>query len=270
MSGIIEEIAIAVAYTIADVIALFGGVFALAVALWFASQAIRREGVRAIGQRYYWCVCPGVVCHETGHALGCVFTGTRISKFVPFRPEGDTLGYVQYEIRPGKWPKIAMFFISTGPVWFGSAVILLLCRLAAGPELFPDFRALAPKAGDSLVVHVERIVAGAGHMFGTVCSPAHWRTPLVPVFAYLAFCIASEITLSPSDLKGMWRGLVAIICAIFVANRIPFISRGLGWCIDTARPVVFALETVLLLVLVADLLILGCVRLIRVIKRRHH
>lgn len=82
----------------AQLLVVFGVVFALAVLIWFVSQGIRGCAVGRLCMAYYWIVAPGVACHETGHALGCVLTGTRITKFVPFRPSSDgTLGYVEHE-----------------------------------------------------------------------------------------------------------------------------------------------------------------------------
>lgn len=257
----IDHIATALLRTASEGLLLFGGVFALAVALWFASQFIRGCGAGLLGRTYYWLVAPGVACHETGHALGCILTGTKILAFVPFRPEGDTLGYVSHESRPGVWPRIAEFFIATGPVWFGCSVILLLARLFAGPDFLPSFDALAPCPGEPAIVHLKGVWYGAIWMLQTVFAPWRWRSPLFPVFLYFVFCIASEITLSPPDLKGMWRGLAAIFGVLFVLNLLPFVSDGLARGIDALRPAVFSLHVILFFVLLADLLFLAAMRL---------
>ena len=211
----IDHVAAAFLRTVTEGLLLFGGLFALAVALWFVSQFVRAYG-GLLGRKYYYLVAPGVACHKTGHALGCLLPRTKILEYVPFRPEGDTLGYVTHESRPGVWPQIAEFFIATGPVWFGCAVILLLSRLFAGPDFLPSFDALAPRPWEPVSVHLKGMWYGAVWMLQTVFAPWRWKTPLFPVFLYLVFCIASEITLSPIDLKGMWRGLAAIVGALFV------------------------------------------------------
>ncbi|MBP5786955.1 MAG: hypothetical protein J6Y19_03975, partial [Kiritimatiellae bacterium] len=97
MSGVMGYWGGAVVRPLAAGWALFGGVFVLAVALWFVSQRLRGYGSGWLGRTYYGLVAPGVACHETGHALGCLLTGTKIYEFVPFRPEGNTLGYVSHE-----------------------------------------------------------------------------------------------------------------------------------------------------------------------------
>ena len=49
---------------------LFGGVLVLAFLLCMAAGEIRGVGASVLGRGYYYIVAPGVVCHETGHALG--------------------------------------------------------------------------------------------------------------------------------------------------------------------------------------------------------
>lgn len=257
----IDYVAAAFVRTVSEVLLLFGGVFALAVALWFVSQFIRSYGAGLLGRKYYYVVAPGVACHETGHALGCLVTGIKILEFVPFRPEGDTLGYVQHECRPGLWPQIAQFFISTGPVWFGCGVIMLLSRLVAGPGFLPSFDALAPRPGEPLSVHLKGMWYGAVWMLQTVFAPWRWRTPLFPVFLYLVFCVASEITLSPPDIKGMWRGFAAISGGLLAANLIPYLSGWLADGIDALRPAIFTIHAILFFVLLADLVFLAAMRL---------
>lgn len=257
----IDYIAAAFVKTASEGLLLFGGVFALAVALWFVSQFIRAYGAGLLGRRYYYIVAPGVACHETGHALGCILTHTKIVEFVPFHPEGDTLGYVKHEVHPGVWPQVAQFFISTGPIWFGCFVILLLSRLLAGPDFLPSFDVLAPRPWEPVSVHLKGMWFGALWMLQTVFAPWRWGSWLFPIFLYLVFCIASEITLSPPDLKSMWRGLAAIFAALLVLNLLPFVSGGLASGIDAFRPTLFAIHTILFFVLLVDLAFLAAMRL---------
>ncbi|MBR4252983.1 MAG: hypothetical protein IKQ15_11925 [Kiritimatiellae bacterium] len=253
-------IAAALVQTVTEGLVLFGGVFALALALWFVSRYVRACGSGLLGRKYYWIVAPGVACHETGHALGCLLTGTKILEFVPFRPDGDTLGYVTHESRPGVWPRMAEFFIATGPVWFGCGVILLLARLLAGADFLPSFDALAPRPGEGALVHLKGVWYGAVWMLQTVFAPWRWRTPLFPAFLYLVFCIASEITLSPPDLKAMWRGLVAMAGVLFALNLVPGVSGAVARGIGALRTGVFTVHALLFFVLLADLVFLGAMR----------
>ena len=109
---------------------LFAVPCVLAVALQWVGAKIRRNGVVWLGSAYWYLVAPGVACHETGHALGCLMTGTKIVHFEPFRPNGNQLGCVIIERKDGNplW-RIAEFAIGFGPVWFGCLMIWSLTRL---------------------------------------------------------------------------------------------------------------------------------------------
>lgn len=241
---------------------LFGVVFVLAVLLWCVSQRLRGYGSGLLGRMYYWLVAPGVVCHETGHALGCLLTGSKIYEFVPFCPVGNTLGYVLHETKPGLFWKIGQFFIATGPVWFGCAVIVLAAHLFTGEEFLSAFGALAPRPGEGIWVHCKGVWYGAIWMLQTVFAPWRWGTPLFPLFVYLVFCVASEITLSPPDLEGMWQGLAAIAAGLFLLNLIPGVSEWVARGVKALRPMVFVAQTLLFFVLLSDLAFLGAMRLV--------
>ena len=154
-----------------EIVILFGGVFALATMLWFASQRLRGDGYGRFGRAYVYFVAPGVVCHETGHALGCLLTGTRIVEFVPFRLSGNELGHVTHECRKTFLGRIANFFIGTGPVWFGSLMIFLLARFLGGRDLLDGLETLSPLPGGSILGYCFSVLNGAAWMLKSVFSP---------------------------------------------------------------------------------------------------
>ena len=242
---------------------LFGGVFALATALWFASQRLRGDGYGRFGRGYVLFVAPGVVCHETGHALGCLLTGRRIVEFVPFRPSGNELGHVTHEGSGTFFGRTAEFVIGTGPVWFGTLVILLLARLLGGRELLSDLDFLAPLPGESVGVRCVCVAKGALWMLRTLLSPERWGSVLFPVCFYLIFCIASEITLSPPDLGAAWRGFVSLAAVLFLLNLVPAVSGWLLQAADSLRPALFLVHVLLLFALVFDGLLLAAAGLFR-------
>ena len=251
--------------TLAEGWELFGVVFVLAMVLWFVSQRLRGYGSGLLGRAYYWLVAPGVVCHETGHALGCLLTGTKIYEFVPFCPDGNTLGYVSHETKPGLLWKMGQFLIATGPVWFGCAVIVLAAHLLTGEEFLSAFGALAPRPGEGVWVHCKGVWYGAIWMLQTVFAPWRWGTPLFPLFVYLVFCVASEITLSPPDLEGMWKGLAAIAAGLFLLNLVPGGAEWVECGIKALRPMMFVMQTLLFFVLLADIAFLGVIRLLWIV-----
>lgn len=245
-----------------EIAILFGGVFALATALWFASQRLRGDGYSRFGRAYVYFVAPGVVCHETGHALGCLLTGTRIVEFVPFRLSGNELGHVTH-VRPRTFfGQIANFFISTGPVWFGCLMIFLLARILGGREFLEGLEALSP-GGGSIAGYCRCVAGGAAWMMQTVLSPSNWGSISFPVCFYLIFCIASEITLSPPDLQSTWRGFASLVAAILLLNLMPVVSAWFCLFVDGIIPYLFVLHSLLLFALLFDLLLLTAAWLIR-------
>lgn len=256
LADIFQHVTTAVARTGAQLLVVFGIVFALAVVLWFVSQGIRGTVSSRIGMVYYYLVAPGVVCHETGHALGCIITGTKIAEFVPFRPSSDgTLGYVSHELPDGGsfLGNVAQFVISTGPVWFGSAVILGLSYLVGGAGLLPDVQAYFPDgAPPATWEYVSNVFLAAWQMLCNAACVWNWRSPWIALYLYAVFCIASEITLSGPDLKGMWKGCAAIIIVLLGINLLPHVGGWLNAGIVWAKPSLFIVQVVLAFVLWLD------------------
>lgn len=263
MNLIVQYLMTAVARTSAQLLVVFGVVFALAVALWFVSQGMRGCAQGRLGMAYYWLVAPGVACHETGHTLGCIVTGTRITEFVPFRPSSDgTLGYVAHEVPDGGsvLGNIASFVISTGPVWFGSSMIMILSWLMGGNGFLPDFNAYFPVGTPPATWGYVSAVFSAG--FEMLCNAAcfwQWQSAWIALYVYAVFCIASEITLSSVDLKGMWKGAGVIVFVLFALNLIPFVGGWINMGIVFIKPMLFVAQAVLAFVLMLDVIFFAIV-----------
>ena len=124
---------VAIANAFRQILGGFGLMFLFAFLMWTMSQRRRGVGGGKFGNSYYYFVAPGVMFHELGHALGCLLTMTKITRFVPFHPKGDRLGYVAYAMPVGaRFGAIRIFIISTGPVWLGCFVITLLGWILGG------------------------------------------------------------------------------------------------------------------------------------------
>ncbi|MGN0853442.1 MAG: hypothetical protein ACI4Q3_08715 [Kiritimatiellia bacterium] len=272
METVLQYVTAAVARTGAQLLVVFGVVFVLAVVLWFVSQGIRSAVSSRIGMLYYYLVAPGVACHETGHALGCLLTGTKIAEFVPFRPSSDgTLGYVSHELPDGGslLGNVAQFVISTGPVWFGSAVILGLSYLVGGSGILPEVETYFPeRTPPATCEYVSSVFLAAWQMLRNAVCVWNWRSPWIALYLYAVFCIASEITLSGPDLKGMWKGCGAIAVVLFGVNLLPYAGRWINAGIVWAKPCLFRVQAVLAFVLLLDV-VFFCVSfaLMRLLKR---
>lgn len=242
---------------------LFAVPFALAMVLQWVGDKIRRKGVNGFGEAYWYVVAPGIACHEAGHAAGCLITGTKIYKFVPFtRKSRDMLGYVQHESRQGFWGGIADFIIATGPVWFGCLVVVLLTKVFGGVSYVARY-------GDFFNTHsvpgfMEYMlgVASAASSFGlSLFSKSIWGWGFA-VWLYLVFCIASEIGLSSIDLKSMRRGIVPIVVAFLLLNLIPLFGNCVSAGIFIIVPWLFKLHVLMFSAMVFNLILLAVIRVL--------
>lgn len=234
---------------------LFGGVFLLAFLLCHVAGAIRGAGESLLGRGYYYLVAPGVVCHETGHALGCLMTGTKIANFEPFRPQGDTLGYVQYRysMDEGLVSSLRHLVIGTGPVWFGCLMIWLCAKFFAGTVFLPKFSEAFPldPYPDSKRYWLTALKTSWRMAWNTI-RVWRWKSTANVAYLYLVFCIASEMTLSWEDVSGAWRGFVALAILFVLLNAIPWVGRRIGLLSWNAAPFLFKVHVVMIFVLLGD------------------
>ena len=237
-----------------QLVQLFAVSFALAVMLQWVGGKIRRNGVGWLGSAYWYLVSPGVACHETGHAVGCLLTGCKILKFVPFTRNDDSrLGYVRYSGKLGLRGYIASFVISSGPIWFGCIAITLLTRLFGGVVHVAQYREFF---ASNVVPGVWEYSCGmAGAAFGLV-SALFWDGTWgwgFAVWLYLVFCIASEIGLSAVDIQYMWPGTAVIVLMFFLLNLIPPIGRCVSAGIFVILPWLFKCHVLMLAALALNL-----------------
>jgi len=231
----------------------FGVIFFLSFLMWSLSQRRRGLGGGWLGNTYYYIVAPGVMFHELGHAIGCVITRTPIRRLSLFWPKGDRLGYVAYAMPVNaRFAALRIFIISTGPVWLGCSVIALLGWLMAGSDFWPNYTESFGSGNPGLLEYGQQTFFAALHMLMSIVAVWKWSSPLYIILLYLLFCVTSEITLSPVDLSGMWRGGFIIVFFLILLNLIP----GANWLALKLSvwlaPCLFTIHSVLLLVLMID------------------
>ena len=260
----IEFIDVAIANAVRQVIGGFGLIFLLAFLMWTMSQRRRGIGGGWLGNAYYYLVAPGVMFHELGHAIGCWLTLTPIKRMSLFWPKGDRLGYVAYAMPVNaRFAAIRIFIISTGPVWLGCVVLALLGWMMAGSEFWTSYSQAFPSGCPGMLEYAHAVAVAAIHMLTMVVCVWQWTSPLYIVLLYLLFCITSEITLSPTDLAGMWRGVFILVFFVILFNLIP----GVNWIAfklsDWLAPALFVVHSVLIFVLLIDVAFYVIFRVVR-------
>ncbi len=218
--------------TFSQMASLFAGVFIFGLLIHFFSQLTFKSLERSFGSRgTYFVAWLGTPIHELGHALFCVIFMHRIVKIEFFKPDPitGTLGYVDHKwSRHNPWQVLGNFFIGIGPVILGCAV------------LFATFYLLIPnsyQAWDSILVMVNEvnkshsignylaIISGSSFamvkLIFTLPNLTSWQ---FWVFVYLSHCVASNIRLSPSDIKGALSGFGCIVLPFLLINFLGLIT----------------------------------------------
>jgi hypothetical protein len=213
---------------------IFGGIFVFGLLIHFISRLTFASLEKAFGVRATYLVASiGTPIHEAGHAVFCLIFGHRITDIAFFKPDPDTgeLGYVAHRWNPkNPWHVLGNFFIGIGPVIFGCAVLFAVFYLLV-PNSSIVWDSISDAAGQ---IEQGNLLAGYLTLFkdsgivilNTVFTAENLSGWQFWVFFYLAVCIASNIRLSPSDLKGALSGLGCVILPFLLLNLIGMLS---GW-----------------------------------------
>jgi hypothetical protein len=223
--------------TAVQLLLVLGPVLVLAIVLHFLSRYVRTRAARVMGLDVYtYFTAPGVMVHELGHAFFCVIFRHKIVRMRLFSRQPDgTLGSVDHAYNPkSTYQKIGNFFIGTGPIWFGTAIVFLLSQYLLDLPAVSIAASGSIDNGSDLTTILSQVMAAAWQLFAYILHSAivsGWRFWL---FVYLVFCIGSHITLSRSDIDGAGRGLVWLILFVLIVNLLTLWADGryTAWTCD--------------------------------------
>jgi hypothetical protein len=223
---VIHYLAKGLLLTFIQVLLVLGPGLVLAYAMHRLSGLMRNYAARIFGLRVYiGLTALGIVIHELGHAFFCLVFRHKIVDMQLFRPGKDgSLGYVNHAYNPKSYyQSIGNFFIGTGPIWFGMAVIYMLSLYMLTPAAFEPmkemglgFDSLTLDAG--IMAVMKEISKSVWAVFCSLFSMANLGDWTFYVFIYLVFCIGSHVTLSRSDVKGATQGFLTLITSLLVLN----------------------------------------------------
>lgn len=243
---------------------LLGVPFGLALLLQWIGSGIRKSGVSRFGKAYWYLVSPGVACHETGHALGCLLTFCRIIKFVPFRiGEDGTLGYVMHEAKGGWKGAVSNLVIATGPIWFGCIMIVALTKLLAGTVMvanYGDYFSNVTLPG--LLDYIWACFKSSKNLLFNLGGDVFSSGWLAVAWFYLVFCVASEIGLSSVDIASMWQGLLCIVLAVLLLGMVPMVNDWYKEGIHLLLPMLFLVHSMMALAVLVDAVLWLLMRLV--------
>jgi len=221
--------------TFSQMASLFAGIFVFGLLIHFISQLTFRSIENAFWSKGTYLVAwLGTPIHELGHALFCVIFMHKIVEIKLFKPDPltGTLGYVSHKWnRSNPWQVLGNLFIGIGPVILGCAALFAIFYF-----LIPN----SSQAWDSIMMGVKEIdnVYSPGSYLAllrasalalvrvifTIPNLADWR---FWIFCYLSICVASNVRLSPSDIKGSLSGLGCLVLPFLLINFLGLVT-GLG------------------------------------------
>jgi hypothetical protein len=205
---------------------LLGPLLLLAIIMHFISKANENLSYKVWGEKGYLYIFGwlGTTIHELGHALFCIVFLHKITELKLFsvNPKNGTLGQVVHSYdKKSIYQNIGNFFIGIGPILLGSLSLMAITWLLFGiPEhiktieiqtnTFTSLTVLkitAVSTWHNLVLYVQWVIHNP--------SITWWKITIV---AYFLYSVGSSITLSPSDLKSAWYGLLFFILFLFIFN----------------------------------------------------
>jgi len=219
--------------TLGQMASLFAVVFIFGLLLNIVSQITFKSLEKAFGHRGVYVVAwLGTPVHELGHALFCFPFFHRIEEIHLFRPDPVTgnLGFVYHTWnRKNPWAVLGNFFIGIGPVILGSAVLfgLFYWLVPGSHQAWDAISASVSAAGDFTSWRDYTAVFGESSLVlvRTLFTSDNLLSWQFWVFLYLAICVASNIRLSVSDIRGALSGAGWLVVPFLIINLIGLLTE---------------------------------------------
>ncbi|MBE6052917.1 MAG: hypothetical protein E7212_03230 [Clostridium sartagoforme] len=205
--------------TLIDLLWFIGIIIVAGLILGFIRNTSMANYKKKFGEKaIYITGIVGVPIHEFSHLIVALIFGHKIKevKFFQVNDENKALGYVNHSYNPRNiYHQIGNFFIGIAPIICGSLLIILLLNIFVPASL--------ETTTDLLSAH------GLFSFLSSIFSLNNFKRPEFYLFLYLVFSICSHISLSKSDIKGAFIGVIFIFILllslnIFGLNLMPHIN----------------------------------------------
>lgn len=168
----------------------------------------------------------GTPVHESGHLLMCFIFRHKVTEFKLFdrKARNGVLGYVNHSWnRKSLYQNIGNFFIGMGPIFSGTAALILGMHffLPGSFAAFINYLTLDPNQPNQYIAG--QIFTLTAELFKSIFSPENLMSASFWIYFILSISISSHIALSKEDLKGARRGLVTIFTFILFVNIVALV-----------------------------------------------
>ncbi|MCF8231616.1 MAG: hypothetical protein K9J27_05445 [Bacteroidales bacterium] len=213
--------------TLSQLIGIFGVFFAAGLVLYLLARFTRNAFARA-GARQLDILLTGWIgtpVHELGHAFFCLVFFHRIEAIRLFRPNSadGSLGYVQHSYSHSSYyQKIGNLFIGAGPIIFGAIVLYTIMYYLLPNQHTPMAVISSSNLQMSNILNLgdkwDAVYRSGYAMVQAIFTHENLTFLSFWVFLYASLAVASHMELSPSDIKGMWSGLLTLIVLLLLVN----------------------------------------------------
>jgi hypothetical protein len=202
----------------------------LVVLLHLLARIIRKNAIQVFGWDRYLILFGwlGVAVHEIGHLiffLLFMILVFDVKLFMRKPIRGKIYGYVlpAHLTTHSDYLKIASFFVGVGPIILGTVVIYFMGKFLLGGDALTELQ--FPIIDETTFVNLANIENFGRSVLNSLNialafflnrqNLADWK---FYVFIYIAFSIASAMSLSKSDIRIALLGIATIIITLYIVN----------------------------------------------------
>ncbi len=229
---------------------VFGGLglfLILALLLDWIGAKLLTVARSLFGKGYDFVLLPGTMCRGAGEALGCLITGTKMSRSA-FSVNGRDVEVDRKRLPVGTPMAVVKRMVILGcPIFLGCCVILGVSLLAGSTGILPDSSGVVVDGQlPGVLSYFTSLLMAAVGMLGSMVFVWHWTSPFCLLCLYLFFAIATRMTISHRELLGILSGIIIFALALFLINLIPGIGALMTKGAVLVAPYVFVLHAILL------------------------
>lgn len=165
----------------------------------------------------------GVPIHELSHAIFAILFGHKVNDIKLFQKpdENGVMGYVDHSYnKKNIYQQIGNFFIGIGPILGGAISIIVLMHFMI-PKSYNQFIQILIKNIHITTLNktvLDAILTSYGELIKTIFLPQNLMNPYFYMFLFVSIAISSHMSLSYADIKGAYKGLVAIFLSLLLLN----------------------------------------------------
>ena len=243
----IEYLDMALISALKQMIGGFGIFLVLALLLDWIGSKLQSVAHSLFGKGYDFVLLPGTMCKGAGEALGCLLTGTKMSRsMVSIDGRGHEIDRKWLPV--GTPMAVVKRMVILGcPIFLGCCVILGVSLLAGSTGILPDSSGVVVDGQlPGAVSYFTSLLMAAVGMLGSMVFVWHWTSPFCLLCLYLFFTIATRMTISHRELLGIMSGIIVFALFLFLLNLIPGIGTLMTKGAVLVAPYVFVLHAILL------------------------